>query len=318
MPGWKIWTVGDDICLAASGAGRPPVGDQSGSGLLRRGAGHNAKTNLQCLRHDPARHDFHQRRADHGQRALVGRPRRGTPVLDWQGRPYDPAKGPAAHPNSRFTVSRDAVPELFADGRRRRRACRSRRSCSAAAARRSRRWCIEARDWAHGVLVGAGMASETTAAATGDVGVVRRDPMAMKPFSGYNFADYWGHWLSMAKRLKQPPGSSTSTGSAAMPPAGSSGRASARTCACSPGSSRAATAARRRWIRPSAPCRPATRSTSPGLRSTRRPWTTARRGHVAWRKEASEIGSYLESYGARLPAAMREELARLSERLTRA
>jgi phosphoenolpyruvate carboxykinase (GTP) len=63
----------------------------------------------------------------------------------------------------------------------------------------------EARDWRHGVLVGAGMASETTAAAVGQVGVVRRDPMAMKPFCGYNFGDYWGHWLGLEGRMRKPP-----------------------------------------------------------------------------------------------------------------
>jgi phosphoenolpyruvate carboxykinase (GTP) len=63
----------------------------------------------------------------------------------------------------------------------------------------------EARDWQHGVLVGASVASETTAAATGAVGVVRRDPMAMKPFAGYNFGDYWRHWLEVGRKLKHPP-----------------------------------------------------------------------------------------------------------------
>ncbi len=63
----------------------------------------------------------------------------------------------------------------------------------------------EARDWAHGVLVGAGMASETTAAATGQTGVVRRDSMAMKPFCGYNFGDYWQHWLNVGERASKAP-----------------------------------------------------------------------------------------------------------------
>ena len=63
----------------------------------------------------------------------------------------------------------------------------------------------EAKSWRHGVLVGAGVASETTAANTGEVGVVRRDPMAMKPFCGYNFADYWAHWLSFGERSNSLP-----------------------------------------------------------------------------------------------------------------
>ena len=64
---------------------------------------------------------------------------------------------------------------------------------------------FEARDWAHGVLLGAAMASETTAAATGAVGVVRRDPMAMKPFCGLNFGDYWAHWLKVGSQLTHAP-----------------------------------------------------------------------------------------------------------------
>jgi phosphoenolpyruvate carboxykinase (GTP) len=128
----------------------------------------------------------------------------GAPDTDWQGRPFDSGNGPAAHPNSRFTVSArqnpcysdlaeapDGVPltALVFGGRRKELAP----------------LVYEAKSWRHGVLVGAGVASETTAAATGAVGVVRRDPMAMKPFCGYNFADYWGHWLSFADRSSNLP-----------------------------------------------------------------------------------------------------------------
>src|SRR5205085_10961257 len=122
----------------------------------------------------------------------------GVPVLDWQGRPYDKANGPAAHPNSRFTVSAKNCDSYTP------RAEDARGVPISAIMFGGRRESLvplvfEARDWTHGVLVGAGMASETTAAATGAVGVVRRDSMAMKPFCGYNFGDYFAHWLSMEK-----------------------------------------------------------------------------------------------------------------------
>ncbi|MGH8253424.1 MAG: phosphoenolpyruvate carboxykinase (GTP) [Steroidobacteraceae bacterium] len=204
LPGWKIFTIGDDIAWLQPGRDGRLWAINPESGYFGVVPGTNRATNRNAF--DMISHD-----AIFTNVALTadlepwweGR-KKHVPVIDWRGRPFDPANGPAAHPNSRFTVaaaqnqSYDAhaddphgvpISALIFGGRRRELAP----------------LVYEARSWQHGVLVAASVASETTAAATGQVGIVRRDPMAMKPFAGYNFGDYFAHWLGMGERLTKPP-----------------------------------------------------------------------------------------------------------------
>ncbi|HUO81815.1 MAG TPA: phosphoenolpyruvate carboxykinase (GTP) [Gammaproteobacteria bacterium] len=305
--GWKIWTLGDDIAwLHVDREGRLRAINPE-AGYFGVVPGTNARTNrnaFEMIRHDAI---FTNVGLTADNEPWWEDKRVGEPAYDWQGRPYRPGNGPAAHPNSRFTVDArqnpsystladhpDGVPlsAIVFGGRRRELAP----------------LVYQAKDWAHGVLVGASVASETTAAATGEVGVVRRDPMAMKPFCGYNFADYWSHWLSFEDRADDLPAvfhvnwfRQDAQGRFLWPGFGENLRVL-------------------RWIIDRCEGRVGARSTAIGLLP--HPGDIDTRGldiseatlesllavdAGQWRREMDDFGGYLDAFGDRLPERLREE-----------
>lgn len=202
--GYKVWTVGDDIAWLHPGDDGRLWAINPEAGFFGVAPGTGEKTN-------PNATNMLNRDCIFTNVALTADNRpwweglsNEIPATDWRGRPYDPANGKAAQPNSRFTVSAKQcasyssqanapggvpISAIIFGGRR----------------PNLVPLVFESKDWNHGVLVGASVASETTAAQSGAVGVVRRDPMAMKPFCGYNFGNYWGHWLEMGKRVPNMP-----------------------------------------------------------------------------------------------------------------
>lgn len=192
--GWKVWTVGDDICWMHPGDDGRLYAINPEAGFFGVAPGTNKGTNpnaLQTIAHDTIYTNVAVT-ADN-QPWWEGLP--GIPVTDWQGRPYDPVNGPAAHPNSRFTVRARQCPTWSEQAES---AQGVPISAIVFGGRRPNLLplVVEGLDWTHGVLMGAMMGSETTAAAAGAVGVLRRDSMAMKPFCGYHYGDYFAHWLS--------------------------------------------------------------------------------------------------------------------------
>jgi phosphoenolpyruvate carboxykinase (GTP) len=317
--GYRVWTVGDDIAWMQVGLDGYLHAINPEAGFFGVAPGTNEKTNpnvIAALRKNtiftnvgltPEREPWWEGMSDAAPSGTV----------DWQGRAWKPSNGLAAQANSRYTVPAIQAPSIsphwedpegvpisaFIFGGRRARLAPL---------------VYEAMSWQHGVYIAATMASETTAAITGDVGVTRRDPMAMLPFCGYNMGDYFGHWLDMGKRIPHPPKifhvnwfRKGADGKFLWPGFGENARVLKWMLERIEGKAAAT----------ETPIGPVPTSNSialDGINVSRETMKDLLRVEPDdWAKEHAEVGEFFKKFGDRLPEEIREEHNRLGERLQR-